>query len=168
MPNNKDAKTTTTTHDLSEDFIHLGFICKQISLLLYDALEPIYAKYELDFRQAGILFMGLSASLSQTHIAKLARTDKNTIGVMIDSLQERGLLERKQNPKNRKENLILLTKKGQNLALKLQKDIAKAQKEALGILPQARYSELCEGLSSVYQHLRANPRKIEQNMHIKT
>ena len=154
MPNNKDTQTTKTTQNSSEDFIHLGFICKQISLLLYDALEPIYAKYELDFRQAGILFMGLSANLSQTHIAKLARTDKNTIGVMIDSLQERGLLERKQNPKNRKENLILLTKKGQNLALKLQKDIAKAQKEALGILPQVRYSELCDELASVYQHLR--------------
>ena len=156
MSNNKNAQTTAkNTPNPSEDFIHLGFVCRQISLSLYDALEPIYAKQKLDFRQAGVLFMGLEANLSQTHIARLARTDKNTIGVMIDALQKRGLLERRQNPQNRKENLIVLTKEGKKLALSLQKSIAKAQKEILGFLDEEQYSELCASLAGIYEEISA-------------
>lgn len=39
---------------------------------------------------------------------------------MIDALASRGLLERKQNPKNRRENIISTTKKGKELVAKLE------------------------------------------------
>lgn len=137
-----------------EDFIHLGFLSRQISLMLYDELSEIYADFGLDSRCAGILFMGLEDSFSQTHIANLARTDKNTIGVMIDLLQEKGLLERRQNPNNRKENLIVLTKSGQQIALSLQKKIAKKQKEILAFMTDERYSAFCKDLLEVYSVLK--------------
>lgn len=137
-----------------EGFIHLGFLSRQISLMLYDELSEIYADFELDSRCAGILFMGLEDSFSQTHIANLARTDKNTIGVMIDLLQEKGLLERKQNPNNRKENLIVLTEKGQQIALSLQKKIAKKQKEILAFMTDERYNAFCKDLLEVYSVLK--------------
>lgn len=137
-----------------EGFIHLGFLSRQISLMLYDELSEIYADFGLDSRCAGILFMGLEDSFSQTHIANLARTDKNTIGVMIDLLQEKGLLERKQNPNNRKENLIVLTKSGQQIALSLQKKIAKKQKEILAFMTDERYSAFCKDLLEVYSVLK--------------
>lgn len=138
----------------NEGFIHLGFLSRQISLMLYDELSEIYADFGLDSRCAGILFMGLEDSFSQTHIANLARTDKNTIGAMIDLLQEKGLLERKQNPNNRKENLIVLTKSGQQIALSLQKKIAKKQKEILAFMTDERYSAFCRDLLEVYSVLK--------------
>lgn len=138
----------------NEGFIHLGFLSRQISLMLYDELSEIYADFGLDSRCAGILFMGLEDSFSQTHIANLARTDKNTIGVMIDLLQEKGLLERKQNPNNRKENLIVLTKSGQQIALSLQKKIVKKQKEILAFMTDERYSAFCRDLLEVYSVLK--------------
>lgn len=137
-----------------EGFIHLGFLSRQISLMLYDELSEIYADFALDSRCAGILFMGLEDSFSQTHIANLARTDKNTIGAMIDLLQEKGLLERKQNPNNRKENLIVLTKSGQQIALSLQKKIVKKQKEVLAFMTDERYSAFCKDLLEVYSVLK--------------
>lgn len=138
----------------NEGFIHLGFLSRQVSLMLYDELSEIYADFGLDSRCAGILFMGLEDSFSQTHIANLARTDKNTIGAMIDLLQEKGLLERKQNPNNRKENLIVLTKSGQQIALSLQKKIAKKQKEILAFMTDERYSAFCRDLLEVYSVLK--------------
>lgn len=138
----------------NEGFIHLGFLSRQISLMLYDELSEIYADFGLDSRCAGILFMGLEDSFSQTHIANLARTDKNTIGAMIDLLQEKGLLERRQNPNNRKENLIVLTKSGQQIALSLQKKIAKKQKEILAFMTDERYSAFCKDLFEVYTVLK--------------
>lgn len=137
-----------------EGFAHLGFLSRQISLMLYDELSEVYAEFNLDPRCAGILFMGLKDSFSQTHIANLARTDKNTVGVMIDLLQEKGFLERRQNPNNRKENLIVLTEKGRQIALSLQKKTIKKQKEILAFMTDERYSAFCKYLLEVYTVLK--------------
>lgn len=41
--------------------------------------------------------------------------DRTTIGQLIDSLETKGLLRRQKNPKDRRQNLILLSEEGDNL-----------------------------------------------------
>ena len=47
---------------------------------------------------------------TQTNLAKLADMDRATLGKVVDRLQEKGLIERRPHPEDRRANLIYITK----------------------------------------------------------
>lgn len=72
---------------------------------------------------------------------------------MIDALASRGLLERKQNPKNRRENIISTTKKGKELVNKLEPMLLKAQREVFSFLKDKDYEIFCSYMQDVMTNI---------------
>lgn len=72
---------------------------------------------------------------------------------MIDALASRGLLERKQNPKNRRENIISTTKKDKELVDKLEPMFLKAQREVFSFLKDKDYEIFCSYMQDVMTNI---------------
>lgn len=54
----------------------------------------------------------MGGTLSQLTIAELLGINPNVMVLVIDSLEKRRLVKRQRNPKNRREQLVVLTAKG--------------------------------------------------------
>ena len=136
-----------------EELPHLSGISLHLHHILHDAYSKILEEYSLVPRQFGLLKIGCRMSFSQTQSAKFILLDKNTVGVMIDALASRGLLERKQNPKNRRENIISTTKKGKELVNKLEPMLLKAQREVFSFLKDKDYEIFCSYMQDVMTNI---------------
>ena len=130
----------------------LGFLATQLATTLYDDFMEAVTEYNVTVRQCGVLFIAMHAQLPQTKLSKMMRVDKNIVVSMIDNLEEKGMVKRVKNEKNRKENLICLTQNGQQLAQKLHEKMQKRQREILGFLSDEDFTKLHNILEDIYQN----------------
>ena len=71
---------------------------------------------DIDSRGYGILVtLANHHAITQIKIGELMSIDRTTVGQLIDILETKGFVKRKQNPKDRRQNLVVLTNEGQNL-----------------------------------------------------
>ncbi len=104
-----------------------------------------------DGREIGILFIAMNTQLSQTEIANIMEIDKNTTRFLIDSLESRGSLERRKNPTNRKENLIIITEEGKKQAKKIFSATLQHERNLLNALSDEEFATLHRLLAKFYQ-----------------
>ena len=114
--------------------------------------SEVVTEYNVTVRQCGVLFIAMHAQLPQTKLSKMMRVDKNIVVSMIDNLEEKGMVKRVKNQKNRKENLICLTPNGQKIAQKLHEKMQKRQREILGFLSDEDFTKLHNILEDIYQN----------------
>lgn len=130
----------------------LGFLATQLATTLYDDFMEAVTEYNVTVRQCGVLFIAMHAQLPQTKLSKMMHVDKNIMVSMIDNLEEKGMVKRVKNQKNRKENLICLTPNGQKIAQKLHEKMQKRQREILGFLSDEDFTKLHNILEDIYQN----------------
>jgi DNA-binding MarR family transcriptional regulator len=71
--------------------------------------------------QAGILFLlKKTGTMKMTELGGLLEIDNSTITRLVDRLEEMELVERRMNPKDRRQYLISITEKGQDEIRKVQ------------------------------------------------
>lgn len=130
----------------------LGFLATQLATTLYDDFMEAVTEYNVTVRQCGVLFIAMHAQLPQTKLSKMMRVDKNIVVSMIDNLEEKGMVKRVKNQKNRKENIICLTPNGQKITQKLHEKMQKRQREILGFLSDEDFTKLHNILEDIYQN----------------
>lgn len=82
---------------------------QRASCLFREKLEP----YDLTPPQFAVLaILWQQEGLSQTRLCALSNMDRTTLGGVIDRLEKQGLVERKDDPDDRRAYLIFLTPKG--------------------------------------------------------
>lgn len=77
-------------------------------------VEGVLKRHGITYPQMGAL-LALSKrgeSLTQTKLAETLETDTTNTMVICDSLEKKGLIERKENPKDRRSKLVSSTPKG--------------------------------------------------------
>lgn len=75
-------------------------------------LEKIGLNYR-DSRYYGILLAIHSyPNLTQVKLGEELNLDRTTIGKLIDQLEEKNFVARERNPKDRRQNILVLTSKG--------------------------------------------------------
>ena len=73
-------------------------------------------------------------SMTQIKISELMFIDRTTVGQLIDSLESKGFVKRQQNPKDRRQNLIAVTRKGQNLVLNSWEEMQQIEQDVIANL----------------------------------
>lgn len=90
----------------------IGYLATQMRDWISSTFDQSIRAYDLVHQQAGILWQCYQEPCSQVHLCRLVKVDKNYVRFLIDDLEQKGLVYRFKNPKNRKENLICLTENG--------------------------------------------------------
>ena len=95
----------------------LGFAIKNTSKSFEKALDiELRGMYEVSGGQWKIIVaLSIQNSLSQKDLAERIFVDGTTLVPIIDSMEKKGLVERRADSKDRRNNMILLTKKSESL-----------------------------------------------------
>lgn len=88
-------------------------------------------EFDLSFgEQVIIMFLSQHENVNQDTISKRYMIDKGMIAKTLNKLEQKGFIMRKQNPNNKRENIISLTQKGTDI-LNNMGDILKEWNEIL-------------------------------------
>lgn len=132
-------------------------LCSKLSFLMKQKLEGMIKDTEFnDRREVGILFVIAKRHVSQTEIAKIIDTDKNTIRFFIDHLEDLGLLRRNKNPNNRKENLICLTESGKKRLQEISKILIEHERKVLYMFSDEDLEKFIALLTKFYRGIAKN------------
>ncbi len=86
------------------------------------AFDARYAPLDLNVKQASLIaYLAERGPLSQTQLATALDMGRAATGLLVDGLEQRGLVERRPNPADRRAWLIALRSEGRALVGPIQK-----------------------------------------------
>jgi MarR family transcriptional regulator, organic hydroperoxide resistance regulator len=88
---------------------------------------------------------------TQAALAQAINADKSRIIVVLDELQERGLIERQPDAADRRVHLLWLTPAGDRLRRSVEAGIRQREEEILAVLPPADRAVFLRSLKALYE-----------------
>jgi DNA-binding MarR family transcriptional regulator len=114
---------------------------RALVLDLHDRRFAVSDAIGMSYLRAKALRMLESGPLPMRDLANVLVTDPPYVTVIVDDLEERGLVERQVNPADRRSKLVRITAAGRTVARKAKK-IQSAPPEALSALTDAELATL--------------------------
>ena len=121
---------------------HLGYLLKHAQLRFFElgaaALEPL----GITGREAAVLrAIADRYPVSQGEIAAAMNVDRTTMVALIDDLQGKGLVRRRQDPDDRRKNAVELTDAGRDAVAQAAVAVELAERDFLGPLSAAEAAQ---------------------------
>ena len=121
---------------------HLGYLLKHVQLRFFElsavALEPL----GINGREAAVLrAIADGYPVSQGEIARAMNVDRTTMVALIDDLQGKELVRRRQDPEDRRKNAVELTDAGRNTVRQAAGAAERAERDFLGPLSAAEATQ---------------------------
>lgn len=110
--------------------------------------------YELSFSQMGSLFqLRAQGQLTVSALGERAHLSLSAASQLVERLVRRGLLERREDPDNRRQKLVMLSAKGRDVLERFERITAAAYATVLADVPPAVLTRADESLREVLAHL---------------
>ena len=110
--------------------------------------------FALTFSQFRVLdALASTGEVSQKELAERLEVTPAVVTRQAEVLHERGLLVQRSNPKSKRENVLVLTKKGETAAIDAAKAVGKVQKAFLEPLNLQDETALERGLTALVKSL---------------
>jgi len=91
----------------------LGYLMKHAYVRLAGLTGSALAPFGISGRECAVLIaIDERAPLSQQEVARRMGVDRTTMVALIDDLEGKGLVQRRQDPDDRRKNVVLLTEAG--------------------------------------------------------
>ncbi|MGJ7459314.1 MarR family winged helix-turn-helix transcriptional regulator [Halomonas sp. RA08-2] len=121
--------------------------CHQISVAIFLRKCEAYHLTQLQY----IILCALEEKgpIDQITLGGHTALDRNTVTVVIRKLEERGLVTRQRNPKDRRSLLVTLTEEGKRLRHAAEPAVDEVQKEILAPLGESERETLCRLLQTL-------------------
>jgi DNA-binding MarR family transcriptional regulator len=122
---------------------------------LWNASRVFFNRWELSPSQFNILnLLHLNPDgCTQIELSRLLIMHRSNITGLVDRLEKRGLLQRKDNPTDRRAYKVLLTAKGRKLIEKILPDYYDAAENVWENFPEARTKQLVGDLQKLSANL---------------
>jgi DNA-binding MarR family transcriptional regulator len=116
----------------------LGYLLKHVQARLTEESRAALEPYGLDGRDLAVLsVIAAEDPLSQLDVAARLGVDRTSIGDLLDTLEERDLIERRRSPEDRRRNLVALTAKGETVLDQAERIRANVERKFLAPLGKA-------------------------------
>ena len=123
---------------------HIFDVCKVFSRAVHIAQRKL-APLKIAIRHyVAMALLATSDSTTQSTLVKSMGLSPNVVLAMIDYLDELGYTRRVQNPRNRRENIVLLSKKGRDAYDRAARLLRQAEQELLAPLSDEDSKRWCE------------------------
>jgi DNA-binding MarR family transcriptional regulator len=128
----------------------LGYLLKHVQLRFFElgavALEPL----GITGREAAVLrAIADRYPVSQGEIAAAMNVDRTTMVALIDDLERKGLVRRRQDPDDRRKNAVELTDAGRGTVGEAAAAVERAERDFLGPLPAAEAAQFKKALRAL-------------------
>jgi MarR family transcriptional regulator for hemolysin len=94
--------------------------------------------------------------ISQTELAERVALDTSTLVRLLDILAERGLIERRVNPQDRRARLIVLTPQGRTEVQRIKHHLTGVEADLLTGLSEAEVAALLSGFAKISARVEAS------------
>lgn len=101
-----------------------------------------------------IMIIGLVKEIMPSTIGTYVGMDRSSLSRMVDSLEEKGFVRRKNDPEDRRKVLISLTEKGERCYDFLNRKSEEMATEILGLVEEQDLRDFEKGLETMLQVLR--------------
>jgi len=121
----------------------LGLLLVQLGFLAARRFGELLAPLGLEQRQAGML-IGLAAheGASQQALAEVMGLNATRMVFLVDELEQRGLVERRRNPADRRSHALYLTDRGRDTLRQTQRVVAAHERSLGASLTEAERAQL--------------------------
>ncbi len=138
----------TQPHDLL-----IGFLLVQS--LMERRSESFFQPFGLTGAQFNILNLLAKSSgrMDQAALADMLLVGKSSISIVLTRMVKAGLLGREEHPKDRRQTVLSITKKGHSLWKKISPIYEKNVEAIFGEIPQARRGKLLQDLKTLHDVL---------------
>ena len=114
----------------------LGYLLKHVQARLTEEQAKALEPFGINGRDLAVLAAVASGEpVSQLEVAGRLRVDRTSIGDLLDSLEERGLVERRRSPEDRRRNVVVLTATGEDVFAGAERVRLEVEREFLAPLP---------------------------------
>lgn len=129
---------------------HLGYLLKHVQLRFSELTAAVLAPMGINGREAAVLrAIDNPDPLAQGEIARRMSVDRTTMVALIDDLQERGLVQRRQDPEDRRKNVVELTDAGQEITRQATRAADQAERTFLSPLPASEAEQFKKTLRAL-------------------
>jgi DNA-binding MarR family transcriptional regulator len=101
-----------------------------------------------------IMLIGMVKEIMPSTIGTYVGMDRSSLSRMVDSLEEKGFVQRKSDPEDRRKVLVSLTEKGERCYEFLNKISEEMVTEILGLAEEQDFRDFEEGLETMLRVLR--------------
>lgn len=110
----------------------LGYLLKHVQLRFTELSTAALAPSGINGREAAVLrAVDQAYPAAQGEIARQMGVDRTTMVALIDDLEERGLVQRRQDPDDRRRNVVELTSAGRRVYRQAATAAEEAEREFL-------------------------------------
>ena len=140
----KSQASTPHVHQVPQMIMdRVSFLLNRSAQRIREITEEILRPYEITGRHVGVLAtIHEKGSVPQNEIGLCMRVDRTTMVDLVDDLEKKGLVERKDNPSDRRAYALALTAKGKDILPKVLKLGLEAERQYLSHLQLKEQKEL--------------------------
>lgn len=107
-------------------------MAQKIGLKILPSMLEFAKQFSLDEKEISILIiLCYREDLIQQDICEITKIDRNTMVKIIDNLEQKSYVRRRQNPENRRQNLVYITNIGIEVTEKIVKNVTFLEEEYL-------------------------------------
>jgi DNA-binding MarR family transcriptional regulator len=125
--------------------------------MLYKASYVYFRQYGITDAQFNVLIQLQYAkhqSLSQADLGRRLVVNKADMTGIIDRLEKAGFVEREDHPKDRRVNIIKITRKGRDMVNKLEPGYFTGVKKLMSGMPKGDMKTIMKGMEKIRENAR--------------
>lgn len=137
----------------------LGFLVHDVARLLRKRLEQRARAAEIGLTRAQwqvLAHLARDEGMNQTSLAHLLDVEPITLGRLVDRLEGMGFVERRSDPRDRRQRNLFLTAQAWPELARIRALGAEVREEALGGIAQAERHRLMATLAAIKTNLQAS------------
>ena len=128
----------------------LGYLLKHAQQRLAEFTAPALAPFGISGRELAVLMtIDDLVPLSQQDVADRLGVDRTTMVLLIDELENKGLVQRRRDPDDRRKNVVVLTDAGRTTLRDASRASAEAERLFLGPLSGDEAARLRQALRAI-------------------
>jgi DNA-binding MarR family transcriptional regulator len=136
--------------------IGLGSLLREADLAFNRALRSELAQHGVTFSQFQHLWqLWKEDGLAQFELSRRIGIESSSSTAAIDQLEQRGLIQRRRDPKDRRRVIVTLTAAGQKLKRPLSECAIGVNRQARANISQEEMTALCDTIEEITANLRA-------------
>jgi DNA-binding MarR family transcriptional regulator len=129
----------------------VGYNCRRAYLTIIPHFEERMKKFELRAVDFSVLsLLNANPNITQKRLSKAVNVSPPNLAILLDRLEERGLVMRQRNPLDKRSQTLILTAEGAKLCAKAEKTVTELELEATSMLDEGERTELIKLLQKIF------------------
>ncbi|WP_395399596.1 MarR family winged helix-turn-helix transcriptional regulator [Pseudoduganella sp. UC29_106] len=157
-PKSKDSKLAEAVQEaagqpLNQDLLLslVGYNCRRAYLTIIPHFDARMKKFDLRAVDFSVLsLVNANPNMTQKRLSQAVNVSPPNLAILLDKLEERGLIMRQRNPLDKRSQTLILTPEGTRLCGRAEKTVSELEADATSMLNVEERSQLLHLLQKIF------------------